>query len=79
MAYANLTSTMTADCTLTRIPDGEAESFDASKLKGLITDLAGNGGRNAEIAGLIAQCRKKGHRVGYLLIRARKGEWPNQS
>ena len=79
MTYANLTSTMTTDRTLTLIPDGETESFDAAKLKGLITDMVGNGGRDAEIAGLIAQCRKKGHRVGYLLIRARKGEWPNQS
>ena len=74
MTYANLTSTMTTDRTLTRIPDGETESFDASKLKGLITDLAGAGGRDAEIAGLIAQCRKKGHRAGYLMIKARKGE-----
>ena len=74
MAYANLTSTMTTDRTLTRIPDGETESFDAAKLRGLITDLAGAGGRDAEIAGLIAQCRKKGHRAGYLLIRVWKGE-----
>jgi hypothetical protein len=74
MAYANLTSTMTTDRTLTRIPDGETESFDAAKLKGLITDMVGNGGRDAEIAGLIAQCRKKGHRAGYLMIKARKGE-----
>ena len=74
MTYANLTSTMTTDRTLTRIPDGETERFDAAKLKGLITDMVGNGGRDAEIAGLIAQCRKKGHRAGYLLIRARKGE-----
>jgi hypothetical protein len=74
MTYANLTSTMTTDRTLTRIPDGETESFNAAKLKGLITDMVGNGGRDAEIAGLIAQCRKKGHRAGYLMIKARKGE-----
>ena len=74
MTYANLTSTMTTDRTLTLIPDGETESFDAAKLKGLITDMVGNGGRDAEIAGLIAQCRKKGHRAGYLMIKARKGE-----
>jgi hypothetical protein len=74
MTYANLASTMTTDRTLTLIPDGETESFDAAKLKGLITDMVGNGGRDAEIAGLIAQCRKKGHRAGYLMIKARKGE-----
>ena len=72
MTFGNLTSTMTTDRTLTRIDVIETESFDSAKLKGLIADLVMNGGRDAEIAGLIAKARKKGTRSGYLMIKARK-------
>jgi hypothetical protein len=74
MPYAGLKTTMTADRTLTRIEDSEIESFDADKLKGLIADLVGAGGRDAEIAALIAKCRKKRVRSGYLMIKARNQE-----
>ena len=74
MTFGALTSTMTTDRVLTRIDATTTESFDSAKLKGLIADLVMNGGRDAEIAGLIAQTRKKGTRSGYLMIKARKGE-----
>jgi hypothetical protein len=72
MTFGALTSTQTADRVLTRIAATDTESFDSAKLKGLIADLVMNGGRDAEIAGLIAKTRKKGTRSGYLMIKARK-------
>jgi len=74
MTYAGLKTTLTTDRTLTLIEDSETESFDADKLKRLIADLVGAGGRDAEIAALIAKCRKKRVRSGYLMIKARKQE-----
>ena len=72
MIFAGMKTTSTTDRTLMLIEEGETESFDADKLKGLIADLVAAGGRNAEIAALIATCRKKSRRSGYLLIKARK-------
>jgi len=74
MQHAGLTSTMTDTRTLTLVEPTETESFDSDKLKSLIADLVGNGGRDAEIAGLLAKCRKKNKRAGYLMVKARSGE-----
>ncbi len=72
MTFAGMKTTSTTDRTLMLIEESETESFDVDKLKGLIADLVAAGGRDAEIAALIATCRKKSRRSGYLLIKARK-------